>query len=88
MPFCVECGKELNSSDKFCSACGKENAEYRPDSGPKASKYAIAITPRIRLYGPQDAKTEIELYIPQLGRNMYLRFPNYFELGQTLRIRG
>ena len=88
MPFCVECGKELNSSDKFCSACGKENAEYRPDSGPKASKYDIAITPRIRLYGPQDAKTEIELYIPQLGRNMYLRFPNYFELGQTLRIRG
>lgn len=88
MPFCVKCGKELSYSDKFCSACGKENAEYRPDSGPKTGGYDITITPKIRLYGPQDAKTEIELYIPQLGKTMYLRFPNYFELGQTLRAHG
>lgn len=88
MPFCVECGKELSYSDKFCSACGKKNAEYRPDSGPKTGEYDITITPKIRLYGPQDAKTEIELYIPQLRRTMYLRFPNFFELGQTLRVHG
>lgn len=88
MPFCVECGKELSYGDKFCSACGKENAEYRPDSGPKTGEYDITITPKIRLYGPHDAKTEIELYIPQLRRTMYLRFPNFFELGQTLRVHG
>lgn len=88
MPFCVKCGKELNYSDKFCSVCGKENEEYRTESGPKTGEYDITVTSPIRLFGPQDADTEIELYIPQLGRSMHLRFPNFFELGQTLRVRG
>lgn len=74
MPFCVEYGKTLNYSDKFCSACGKENAEYRPDNGPKTSGYDISITPKIRLYGPKDAKTDIELYVPQLGKKCIFVF--------------
>ena len=88
MAYCTNCGKEIASNSKFCSACGKENAEYNPNGNKPSQEYDVTVTPKIRLSGPQDAKTEIYVSVPQLGKNMRILFPNFMELGQTIRVRG
>ena len=88
MAYCTNCGKEIASTSKFCSACGKENAEYNPNGNKSSQEYDVIVTPKIRLAGPQDAKTETYVFVPQLGKNMRILFPNFMELGQTIRVRG
>lgn len=77
MAYCTNCGKEIASTSKFCSTCGKENAEYNPNGNKSSQEYDVIVTPKIRLAGPQDAKTETYVFVTQLGKNMRILFPNF-----------
>lgn len=63
MPFCTQCGSEVQPTDTFCAACGaaQGNASSPPDPTPKSA------SSRDLFEGLDERRAAILCYVPLVG---------------------
>ena len=86
MAFCTNCGKKLDTNDKYCSGCGAVNTEYRTEVESREANLDVTIETKIRLKGTKNEKTECPIFIPHLNREIYVNVPNIVEEGYSIRL--
>jgi uncharacterized membrane protein len=66
MPFCVQCGQTVGSSDKFCAKCGTQQAGRGP-AGPGATSSAAADRVKDFWSTISNRNAALLCYIPWVG---------------------
>ena len=67
---------------------GGENLNNDRNSATVTDDLDIIVDARVRLRGMKNEMTEVDVFIPQLNRDVHIRIPNIVEQGQSIRIIG
>lgn len=86
MAICRNCGHQLTNGAKFCPECG--NSTMNSAERAKNSDLDIIVDKQVRLTGKIKDNTEFSMFVPQTGRTVMLKVPNFAQEGQCIRIRG